>query len=239
MTVSLFQKIDSMRHAGVLDPKLAAARQMRVVESQLELAAEGIIAKLYWLVDLEDGVIVDARYQLFGPSLLLGLLEIACEWVILKSYDQAKRTSAVLLEKQIREPHPLPKAANRYLNLILDLFEHAALQCSDIPLPEELTTPLAAPIEIVEGGYPGWQTLSTDQQLALIEEVLKTEIRPFVEMDGGGVDVVKIVGNQVTIIYHGACTTCFSSTGATLSFIQQMLAAKLWPELIVIPDLPK
>lgn len=72
----------------------------------------------------------------------------------------------------------------------------------------------------------------------VIEEVMKEEIRPYIELDGGGVEVINLLNNrEVIIAYEGSCTSCFSSTGATLSYIQQTLRAKVHPELIVIPNI--
>ena len=73
--------------------------------------------------------------------------------------------------------------------------------------------------------------------LKYFNEVLDEEVRPFVALDGGGVDVISIQGNEVTISYSGNCVGCFSSTGSTLSFIQEILREKLTPSLQIIPIL--
>jgi len=92
--------------------------------------------------------------------------------------------------------------------------------------------------EIREGGYPGWVDLTIKQKIALIEEVVASDIRPYIELDAGNVQILNLLNDrEVIIAYQGSCTSCFSATGTTLSYIQQILRAKLHPELIVIPDL--
>jgi len=60
-----------------------------------------------------------------------------------------------------------------------------------------------------------------------------------VELDAGGVEVVKVEENRVTIVYSGNCTSCYSATGATLEAIGNILRRKVYPDLMVIPDLSK
>ncbi len=110
----------------------------------------------------------------------------------------------------------------------------------DIPLAASYVAPPAPHDigEVLEGGYPGWNTLSKVQQLGIIEEVIARDIRPYIELDAGGVQVLDLVQErEVLIAYQGSCTSCFSATGTTLSYIQQVLKAKVHPDLIVIPDL--
>ena len=58
-------------------------------------------AIIYLIVDEADGVIADAKFQMFGPSALVGVMDIMCEMVLRKTYVQASRFSASLLEKKI------------------------------------------------------------------------------------------------------------------------------------------
>ncbi len=100
-----------------------------------------------------------------------------------------------------------------------------------IPAPRDIG-------DILEGGYPGWETLSQNQKIALIEEVIARDIRPYIELDAGGVKVLDLINDrEVMIAYQGSCTSCFSATGTTLAFIQQVLRGKVHPSLLVVPDL--
>ena len=86
--------------------------------------------------------------------------------------------------------------------------------------------------------YPGWKELSKESKLQVIEELFSEEIRPYIELDEGGVRILDLVNEcDVMIAYEGACTSCYSSIGTTLSSIQEILQTKLHPSLQVIPNL--
>lgn len=212
---------------------------------QVRLAAgikEGVIG-LYWLVDPLDGVIIDCRYKAYGSSSLIGALEVISELVIGKNYDQAKRLTADIIDRHVRDKsdrQAFPEEAYSDLNLALEALDLAAEACSGIPLSQNYVAPplTQRDIEVVEGGYPGFTELTLPQKLAVIEDVIAKEVRPYIELDAGGVEVLNLVNDkEVIIAYQGSCTSCFSATGATLSFIQQILRAKVHPDLEVIPSL--
>lgn len=239
----LVAKIDKPRCVGLFTPEESAARDMRLVIATAGKIEDGNIVRLYWLVDRDDGIIVDAKFQAFGQSALLGAAEVACELLIGKNYDQAKRISTTLIDQQVRDRSDepaFPKEASPHLNLVLETIETAAEECTDIPLPNSYVAP-PAPMdigEVLEGGYPGWMDMPIKQKIGVIEEVLDRDIRPYIALDAGGVEVLNLIENtQLIIAYKGACTSCYSSIGTTLSYIQQVLRAKVHPSLVVVPDL--
>jgi len=239
----LASKIEKPRNIGFFTNEEAEARDMRLVESTEGSLEEGNMLRLYWLVDKDDGIIVDAKFQVFGQSVLLGAAEITCELVIGKNYDQARRISADLIDKQVRDKSDVsafPKETYPHLNLVLGALDMAADQCMDIPMATSYVAP-PMPLdigEVREGGYPGWTELSLKQKIGVIEEVLNNDIRPYIALDGGGVEVLNLIENELIITYQGSCTSCYSSVGTTLSYIQQILRAKVHPELVVAPDMP-
>lgn len=239
----LMNKIEKPRNGGFFSKKETDERTMRLAVGKEGAISDGNLLAMYWMVDPEDGIIVDAKFQAYGQSALIGAAEIACELVIGKNYDQAKRISADLIDKQARDKADspaFPKETYPHINLVLGAIDHAAEQCMDIPLPITYHAP-PAPLdigEVLEGGYPGWQEMSQPQKLGLIEEILDRDIRPYIELDAGGVQVLNLINQrEVIIAYQGSCTSCFSATGTTLSYIQQVLRAKIHPDIIVIPDL--
>lgn len=236
-------KIEKPRCVGFFTSEESSARDMRLVEGVEGSIKDGNVVHFYWLVDKEDGIIVDAKFQAFGQSALLGAAEAACELLIGKNYDQAKRISATLIDQQVRDRADVPAFPPEtapHLNLVLGAIENGADQCVDIPLPSAYVAP-PAPMEIGEvlvGGYPGWIELSLEQKITLIEEVLDRDVRPYIALDAGGVEVLNLIDNTNLIIaYKGTCTSCYSSVGTTLSYIQQVLRGKVHPSLTVIPDL--
>ena len=239
----LHAKIERPRCGGFLTKQQSEERGMRLAVGKEGSVEDGNLVALYWLVDPDDGCIVDARFQVYGQSALIGAAEIACELVIGKNYDQARRIGAELIDKQVRdradEP-AFPKETSPHLNLVLGAMDHAAEACTNIPLASNYVAP-PAPLdigEVLEGGYPGWDSLSQVQRITLIEEIIARDIRPYIELDAGGIKILDLInGNEVIIAYQGSCTSCFAATGTTLSYIQQVLRGKVHPSLIVIPDL--
>jgi NifU-like protein len=74
--------------------------------------------------------------------------------------------------------------------------------------------------------------LTNIQKIALIQDVLETEIRPKLIADGGDLELVDIEGNRVIIALRAMCTQCPMS-GVTLEGIQQRLREVVSPDIIV------
>lgn len=198
---------------------------------------------LHLLVDESDGIIADVKFQAFGPLALIGAGEIGCELMIRKTYPQAGRISADLIDQHGRDKKEIPsfpKEAHGLLNQVINAMDSALQLCQDIPClaPNYDTTPITWDIEENPDGIPGWNTFSIEKKTDLVESVIAKEIQPYIELDAGGVKVLAInEQHELTIAYQGACTTCPSSTGSTLSAIQQILRARLYPQIRVIPHM--
>ncbi|MBV6343130.1 iron-sulfur cluster assembly scaffold protein, partial [Candidatus Magnetobacterium casensis] len=193
----LVAKIENPRCAGFFTKEEAEARDMRMVEGHDGRLVDGNAVKLYWLVDKDDGIIVDAKFQVYGQSALIGAAEAACELLVGKNYDQARRVSADLIDKQVRdrsEVPAFPKETHPHLNLILQAIDVAADQCTDIPFAD---TYVSAPVpkdmgEVIPGGYPGWMELPLKKKIAVVEQVLDQDVRPYIALDAGGVSVLNL-----------------------------------------------
>lgn len=239
----LANKIENYRSAGSFTFQEAEERKMRLAIGEEGEIDEGNWIRFYWLVDKEDGKIVDVRFQVYGQSALLGAAEAASDLLVGKNYDQAKRITADLIDKQLRDKETdaaFPQETFPHLNLVLAAIENASDTCTDLPLPDlYVAPPVPTHIgEVIEGGYPGWKELPLKKKLAVIEEVLDRDIRPYIALDAGGVEVINLLEDrEVVITYQGNCTSCFSAIGTTLSYIQQVLRAKVHPDLIVTPDI--
>ena len=239
----LAQKIVSQRSAGILTQEEADLRQVRLVTAEEGGFHEGNFFRLMWFVDKEDGGILDAKYQAFGQTALIGALEAACELIVGKNYDQARRISTELIDRAVRDKESeeaFPKETHPHLNLVLSAMDQAAEKCTDLPLPEQYVS-MPAPRdfgEVLEGGYPGYLELPLKKKLALLEEVLDRDLRPYIALDAGGVEILNLLNNtEVVIAYTGSCTSCYSSIGTTLSYIQQVLQAKVHPDIKVTPNI--
>ncbi len=241
MTWELFskkirEKIDRLRFVGFFTSQLAADKGMRLV-----IGREGKLS-FYWLVDETDGIIADAKFQAFGPIGLIAAAEVTSELVLRKNYDQASRISADLIDQHVRdrkETPAFPRECDPYLNQALSAIDRAIQQCLDIPFAATYdNTPIENDFGEIPGGIPGWEAMPYQQKIRIIEEVIDKEIRPYIELDAGGVQIISFNDEkEVIIAYEGACTTCHSSTGSTLSAIQKILRSRVHPSLFVTPQL--
>lgn len=234
--------IASPKHVGYFTPKEAQERSLRLAVGREGKREEGNSVALFWLVDPSDGVIVDALFQVYGQSALTGAAEIACQLLIRKNYEQARRLSADLIDKQVQDramEMAFPEEAFGHLNLVLFAIDDAASQCMTIPIAEESILSPFGESDTASGPYPGWESLSTEQKRAMIEQVIDQEIRPYIELDDGGLSIVAFnQDKEVVISYKGSCTSCYASTGSTLSAIQGILQSRLHSTLHVTVDLP-
>lgn len=240
-SIKLIAKIESLKSAGVFTYEEAENRDVRLVEGIGGSQEEGNWVRFFCLVDKEDGILIDVRFKAYGQSALIGAAEVAAELMKGKNYDQVKRISADLIDKEVRDKElepAFPKETFFLLNLVLEAMENVSLQCTDLPLPDVYFAPPAPHDlgEVLEGGIPGWKEMTLKTKLSAIESVLDREIRPYIALDAGGVEVVNLLhDHEVIISYQGSCTSCYSSIGTTLSFIQQILRAKVYPDIVVIP----
>lgn len=68
-----------------------------------------------------------------------------------------------------------------------------------------------------------------------IEEILDRTVRPGLQADGGNIEIISYVDNQLSVRYQGACGGCPSSTYGTLQAITSILQHEFDPEIEVIP----
>lgn len=237
---ALVHAIEKPSCVGFFTEEASVKRGMHVALGRAGSRNEGNEVTLFWLVDPVDGVIVDAKFQVFGQSALIAAGEAACLVSVGKTIQQAKRLTADLLDRCFRDKGDqtaFPTEAFVHLNLVLDAIDAACETCSHLVISIH---PPASPLSEEVGEvsqHPHWESLSPAEKIALIEEVLTRDIRPYIELDAGGVDLVRLEGLEVHIAYSGSCTSCFSATGATLSYIQQHLRSHVHPSLTVIPNL--
>lgn len=78
--------------------------------------------------------------------------------------------------------------------------------------------------------------LTNLQKIKLIEETLEREIRPRLQKDGGDIDLIDIVGDQVIIAFRGMCAGCQSSEFTRQDFIEAKLREFVTPEIIVAEE---
>ncbi|MCH9630990.1 MAG: hypothetical protein S4CHLAM37_10010 [Chlamydiia bacterium] len=236
----LKKRIVDPLNAGFFTETAAKEKALFLAIGEEGSLQEQNIAKFYILVDETDGVITDARFQAFGDTALIGALDALCEIVLRKNILQAKRIHADLIEKKMQErdgEEAFPKETHGHMNLALSSFEKALEMCSHIKVEDpHSVSPVVGSSESTENAYPDFDILPDDEKLQIIKRVIKEEVEPYIALDDGSIEVKELKGSEVIIIYGGACTSCFSATGATLSAIEKILKEKISKNLVVTPD---
>lgn len=100
----------------------------------------------------------------------------------------------------------------------------------DVRLGGELEERLRAGAEVDDPEALGLN----DERLPAIREVLEEEILPFLQGDGGGLEIKGLVDNQLFIRYQGACGTCPSASMGTLLAIENLIQMEVDPEIVVV-----
>ena len=72
-------------------------------------------------------------------------------------------------------------------------------------------------------------------RLSRINDLLDSEIRPYLQGDGGDIYILSLDGNRLTIHYQGACGSCPSSLSGTLAGIENLLKS-IEPEIEVFAE---
>ncbi|MFT6914714.1 MAG: Fe-S cluster biogenesis protein NfuA [Motiliproteus sp.] len=76
-------------------------------------------------------------------------------------------------------------------------------------------------------------SVEDQQRLDEINRLLDEKIRPYLQGDGGDLQVIGLAGNYLSIHYQGACGTCPSAIGGTLKGIENLVRT-LEPEIEVV-----
>jgi Fe-S cluster biogenesis protein NfuA/NifU-like protein involved in Fe-S cluster formation len=70
--------------------------------------------------------------------------------------------------------------------------------------------------------------------LDLIEEVLDTEVRPGLALDGGDVEVTALLAKTLTLSFRGACRSCPNTQSTQRYLVEDRLHTHIDPGLIIL-----
>ncbi|MEQ1674033.1 MAG: NifU family protein [Candidatus Nitrotoga sp.] len=70
-------------------------------------------------------------------------------------------------------------------------------------------------------------------RVAAISALLDSDIRPYLQSDGGDLYIVNLDGNLLSVHYQGACGTCPSSISGTLRGVENLVRT-IEPNMIVV-----
>ena len=117
---------------------------------------------------------------------------------------------------------------------------------ADEPWQEAIDTVKSVVQSRIDAHDPGFSQIDADQapvshvrddqppDVQQIEEVLDRTVRPYLQGDGGDLDVLAYEDKRVVVSYEGACGTCPSSVSGTLDAIQSVLRSEVDPDIQVV-----
>lgn len=74
---------------------------------------------------------------------------------------------------------------------------------------------------------------ASDALFMSVRKVLDQDIRPYVQADGGDIELVGVEQNKVRVRLMGACEKCPSSLMTLRQGVEARLRAKVSPDLVV------
>ena len=74
---------------------------------------------------------------------------------------------------------------------------------------------------------------SHDELVASVRKIIDTDLRPYVQADGGDIELVSVDGDKVRVRLTGACTTCPSSPSTLREGVEARLRAMISDDLRV------
>lgn len=232
------------KHRGAYYKEDALEKGMALVQAKFK------DIKLCWLVDVREDRVYSARFFAYGGKVSLGIGETLCSMAEGLTVQEACSLLGDDMERALRDDAETPavpqakRAAFDVAGELLKIVENeypaakataqAAAAIKDNGPSNQ--PPSFAELSLVE---QAWLGLSKEEQIDQIDIVLDEKIRPALINDGGNVDIVDVVeGRKVLIEYQGACGSCGSSIGGTLSFIEQTLRNHVFKDLVVTPNTP-
>lgn len=204
----------------------------------------GIAYKLDITFDEEKGVFMSFSYMISGPTFMVALLEGLGDLVVKKRVQDVVhiRGADIFDQLNVYEVAPLysdedmeeySRFLSSFVNHVIDSFSFLVEKYA----PHTFSTPEGLKKFEIEGeGVENFYELSKEDQILLVEKVMERDIRPYVEMDDGGVKVKDITKNGIVLIeYEGNCTSCHAAGSTTLSAITSILKAKVHKTIEVLP----
>ena len=237
-SVNFEEAASAIKHRGAYYQEDAGEKGMALLEAKFK------DTKLYWLVDVKEDRIFSARFFAYGGKMSLVIGDTLCTMVEGLTVDEACSLLKNDVEAKLRDnpdvasmPESKQKAfdtVEELLKLVKDQYISAkgiALASASIDKEDFKST---TELNLVA---QAWLGLTLDEQKEQIELVLDEHIRPALMNDGGNVQLLDVTdGEKVLVQYQGACGSCGSSLGATLSFMESTLRKHVYNEINVVPQ---
>lgn len=202
--------------------------------------------KIYALVDPDANQILETRFFTYGGPGFTALADQLCGRMVGKSVSELSEIATEQLEIPLRDQPDLPALApdSPEMQSIPQL-----LQILQSNYPEKRMIALAARKAMessqlrtssAEGRAEAdkeWLALDTSERLRRIQTCLDKHVRQALNMDGGDIEIIELLNDtHLRVRYQGACSSCGSSVGGTLIYIENQLRDFVHYNLTVEPE---
>jgi NifU-like protein len=204
-------RLAALRFVGELTDADAAAHGCRLIVATHGADAAPEHIRLALLVDA-GGVVIDARFRSNAQGELLAAYDTMTELLVGGLLIDAVAITPRRVEAVLRGSDPTPA-----FEVALDGDKPFFVLTKAM---QALEKPKDAP---TTSDQLPWSEVGLFEKVRRIELVLDQQVRPALASDGGGLDLVDLQGDELIVQYHGACGSCSSSIGGTLTFIQDSL----------------
>ncbi len=208
-------RLANLRFIGDLTDADAAAHGCRLITATHGADAAPEHIRLTLLVDA-GGLVADARARTNASGDLLAAYDVMAEMLVGNLLIDAGTITPRRVEAVLRGSGTTPAFA-----VALDGDKPFYVLTKAV---EALEKPKDAP---TTSDQLPWTEIGLFEKVRRIETVLDQHVRPALASDGGGIDLVDLQGDELLVQYHGACGSCSSSIGGTLTFIQDSLTNHL------------
>jgi NifU-like protein len=199
------------------------------------------------LADRAEDRIYSAKFFAYGGKVSVAIGETLCTMIKGLTLDEACSLKGEDIEAYLRddpEVPAVPESKNKAFVNVEELLKvvqqayPAAKAVAEVSASIDKKDVKAVSSAELSMAEQAWMGLNKEDQITQINIVLDEKVRPALMADGGNVQVLDVVdGEKVMIQYQGACGSCGSSLGATLSFMEQALRKDIYNELIVVPNM--
>jgi NifU-like protein len=240
------RKIESLaqtpKHRGAFFTEDASTKDLALATAKYK------DIKVYWLIDPQSDLIYDAKFFSYGGPASVALGEMLCTLAKGMKVETATAFTIPQIEALLRDEAATPATAAPaeetfaslppLLSAIKEAYAPAkALALATIAMKAKSDgSPRRSAFEALTEADKNWLAKPKDEQISAIETIIDKDIRPGLNMDGGDLHIRDLEdGERLMIKWQGACGGCASSTGATLSYIEDSLRRQVFSGMQVIP----
>lgn len=203
--------------------------------------------KIYWLIEPEKGAIHASKFFSYGGTESNAIADKLCDMVKGEPLSSVLGLTGEDVERMLRDT-PVVSAVpeerrdafivvDELLRAVKEEWPKALAKAEAVGIVKASKKRNNGAIRFdLDEQEEKWLGLPKDEQIQKIEAALDGPIRDYLQSEGGDMIVRDIEGGRrVMVEYVGSCGSCASSTGMTLSFIEDSLRSNLYEGLSVIP----